>query len=368
MNPTTSPTALTVAALALGAPAFAGEYAINEIYASMSGSDTEEFVELIGTPGASLDGFLICIVEGDAGSAFGTLDRAYDLTGLSMPADGFFLAGTATVPGIDFDLGNPQDNLENGTNTYYLIEEAVPGSIALLLGTDVDPEDDGTTVLPTLGTVHDLIAPIDSLSDVVFDNAATVGPDGTFYPAGIFRDLDYPNSWCSQSFLDFDPFANVAEPRTPGATNSPCAALETVSYCTAGTSAAGCEAVLWSAGVPSATAASGFYLTAGCVEGQKDGLFFFGVNGRQANAWGNGTSYQCVVPPVRRAGLLTGNGTTGACDGYFNQDLNTRWTAKPAQNPGSGAAVQAQLWYRDPMNTSNQTTSLSGAVEFTVLP
>ena len=34
------------------------------------------------------------------------------------------------------------------------------------------------------------------------------------------------------------------------------------------------------------------------VQGQKDGLFFFGTNGQQANPWGNGTSYQCVVPPV----------------------------------------------------------------------
>jgi hypothetical protein len=30
--------------------------------------------------------------------------------------------------------------------------------------------------------------------------------------------------------------------------------------------------------------------------------------------------------------------------------------------------VQAQLWYRDPQSTSNQTTSLSNAVEFEVCP
>ena len=37
-----------------------------------------------------------------------------------------------------------------------------------------------------------------------------------------------------------------------------------------------------------------------------------------------------------------------------------------ALNPGAGAAVQAQLWYRDPLNTSNQPTSLSDAIEFCV--
>jgi len=100
-------------------------------------------------------------------------------------------------------------------------------------------------------------------------------------------------------------------------------------------------------------------------------MFFYAANGRQANPWGNGTSYQCVVPPVRRGGLLTGPGTPGMCDGTFNQDLNARWCPacpKPTHNPGSGVMMQAQLWYRDPLNTSNQTTSLSNAIEFSVCP
>ena len=53
------------------------------------------------------------------------------------------------------------------------------------------------------------------------------------------------------------------------------------------------------------------------------------------------------------------------------QDLNALWCAtcpKPLHNPGAGAVVQAQLWYRDPLNTSNQTTSLSDAIEFCIEP
>ena len=148
-------------------------------------------------------------------------------------------------------------------------------------------------------------------------------------------------------------------------------ALSPEVYCKAGTSASGCRATISTLGTPSATAASGFSLVAQLLEGNKDGLFFFGTNGRQANPWGNGTSYQCVVPPVKRAGLLTGTGTSGACDGQFLQDLNARWCPtcpRPGHNPGAGAVTQAQLWYRDPFNTSNRTTSLSNAVEFTVCP
>ena len=91
---------------------------------------------------------------------------------------------------------------------------------------------------------------------------------------------------------------------------------------------------------PSATMSTGFVVAAATVEGQKDGLFFFGTNGPQANPWGNGTSYQCVVPPVMRAGLLLGAGTNGACDGAFDQDLNAHWCPtcpKPGHNPGAGA-------------------------------
>ena len=65
------------------------------------------------------------------------------------------------------------------------------------------------------------------------------------------------------------------------------------------------------------------------------------------------------------------SGTPGLCDGSFTQDLNALWCPacpNPAKNPGAGSVVQAQLWYRDPLNTSNQTTSLSDAIEFSVGP
>ena len=151
--------------------------------------------------------------------------------------------------------------------------------------------------------------------------------------------------------------------------NAPCGTA--ANYCTAGTSASGCQASLSTTGTASATAASGFLLNAGTVEGGKGGLYFYGANGRQASTWGNGTSFQCVLPPVKRGGLLVGAGTAGNCDGSFSQDLNARWCPtcpKPSHNPGAGAVVQAQLWYRDPFNTSNQTTSLSDAIEFVVCP
>ena len=70
-----------------------------------------------------------------------------------------------------------------------------------------------------------------------------------------------------------------------------------------------------------------------------------------------------------RAGLLTGTGSSGVCDGAFNQDFNSFWsTAALSKLPALGQLVSLQLWFRDPLNTSNQTTSLSDALQFTVCP
>ena len=128
---------------------------------------------------------------------------------------------------------------------------------------------------------------------------------------------------------------------------------------------------LRSSGIASASAPSGFVVIADFVEGSKDGIFFFGQNGKQANTWGNGTSFQCVKPPVHRGGALAGNGTNGACNGFFSQDLNARWCPtcpKAHHGPEPGKKLQIQFWYRDPLNTSNQTTSLSDAIEVGVCP
>ena len=141
---------------------------------------------------------------------------------------------------------------------------------------------------------------------------------------------------------------------------------QVASYCTAGVSSNGCAATLSASGIPSATAGSGFLVSATGVEGAKSGLYFFGVNGRQAQPWAGGAGYQCVLPPVRRGALIAGSGTAGVCDGTFSNDLNVRWASKPGQNPGAGAVTQIQLWYRDPSATGS--TSLSDAIEVTVAP
>jgi hypothetical protein len=172
------------------------------------------------------------------------------------------------------------------------------------------------------------------------------------------------------------PFGPSVAPRLPnvavrfnqGAGCTGCVS-KPVNYCTAGKSASGCAPTLKSVGFASATVDKGFVIYCTNVEGQKDGIFFYGQNGRQAAPWGNGTSFQCVTPPVKRSGLRTGKGSNGKCDGWAQKDMNTVWCPScPKPSPMVGTKMQAQFWYRDPRNTSNQTTSLTNAIEFDICP
>ncbi|MFT5200230.1 MAG: hypothetical protein ACI87O_002905, partial [Planctomycetota bacterium] len=147
---------IAVAATCLAGAAQAQNIHFNEIYASHTGTDDQEFIELVGTPGMSLDNIVVCIVEGQGGGQ-GTLDRVWDLTGLVMPADGYFVMGNIAVANMDYDLANGPhttggvaNNIENGTETFYLLNVPNPLDIAdlenTLNNTDIDPDNNGNTI------------------------------------------------------------------------------------------------------------------------------------------------------------------------------------------------------------------------------
>lgn len=141
-------------------------------------------------------------------------------------------------------------------------------------------------------------------------------------------------------------------------------------YCTAGTSTSGCTPSIGASGTPSLAASSGYTLSATSLEGQKQGLFFYGVGGAVISPWApNSTSYLCVKSPTQRMPAQNSGGVAGQCNGAFAQD----WLAYLNANPLSlgapfapGTPVNAQAWYRDPAAT--KTTNLSDALEFVVVP
>jgi hypothetical protein len=315
-----------------------------------------------GNPGA----YLTKVFQQSAGAALKHLAE-------ESPFVGDYRARGVRQIGVDLATFLTQENLAHPDFHMTL-------GLANDAGTPLDPNDDSIYYLET-----SLKPPMvgEGWKSYQFDVPSQVTgtpPGWSFYDNPVLPPIADPMTWdeviTDVSYLwilNGDPLGfYIISNWNVGADNVRIAFDQAaVSYCTAGTSASGCQATLSASGSPSASAASGFVLEASTVEGQKAGLYFLGTSGRQASPWGNGTSFQCVAPPLQRLGLMSGVGTAGACDGGFSLDLNALWCPacpSPGKNPGAGAQAQAQLWYRDPLSTSNQSTSLSDALQFFVAP
>ncbi len=87
---------------------------INEVYYDPPGTDSGCYIELYGPGNTGLNGFTLVGINGVGGAPYATID----LTGYSLPADGFFVvAQNSWVPNADLidpnaDLQNGPDNLE----------------------------------------------------------------------------------------------------------------------------------------------------------------------------------------------------------------------------------------------------------------
>lgn len=140
-------------------------------------------------------------------------------------------------------------------------------------------------------------------------------------------------------------------------------------YCTPGTSTNGCNAVMSATGQPSVTAATPCVITVSNVEGQKNGIVFYGL-AQNGLSWGTGsTSFLCVKTPTQRTTAQGSGGTAGLCDGTLTLD----WDLFQSSNPGAlgqpwavGEKVYVQAWFRDP--PAFKTTNLSDGLEMTYIP
>jgi subtilisin-like proprotein convertase family protein len=143
-----------------------------------------------------------------------------------------------------------------------------------------------------------------------------------------------------------------------------------VSYCTAGTTTNGCLATVGATNNPSISNAVPCVITVSNVEGQKNGIVFYGIAGPNNVPWATGSSsFLCVKPPTQRAGTTNSGGTLGGCNG----SLVLNWDTYQASNPGAlgqpwavGNKAYVQGWFRDP--AAIKTTNLSNGLELTYQP
>lgn len=173
---------------------------LNEVLASHSGTDDTEFIELFGTPGTSLSGLSVIVVEGDAFGP-GAIDRRFDFrTFHAIGSNGFFLIGNCGgVPaeyGVNPDASIFSNYLENSSLTVALVETASISGDSVTGGE----------------IVRDAVALTDGdAGDTFFFGAPVIGPDGSFFPAGARRlvdgtDTDTAPDWAISNF--FLPGAN----------------------------------------------------------------------------------------------------------------------------------------------------------------
>lgn len=148
-------TTLTLTPASMGG---GGNVVINEVDCDQAGPDTQEFVELYGTPNMLLTGYTIVFFNGANSLAY----ASFDLDGYSLDANGFFVLGNPLVPNVDmtFDPG-ASGAMQNGADAValYLADattwpvDAAASNVglvdALVYGT-ADPDATGllTALLP----------------------------------------------------------------------------------------------------------------------------------------------------------------------------------------------------------------------------
>ena len=144
-------------------------------------------------------------------------------------------------------------------------------------------------------------------------------------------------------------------------------------YCTplAPGSSSGCIPQFSAPTNPNLAHAGTCLLTLSQVEGQRVGIFFYGINGSQQQSWcsAQGQSFLCVRPPTQRTLSSNSGGAPGSCSGSFTLDWNAFQLAHPTAlgNPfGIGSVVEVQGWFRDP--TACKTTFLTPAATLTYQP
>ena len=141
--------------------------------------------------------------------------------------------------------------------------------------------------------------------------------------------------------------------------------------CAAKTNSLGCVPAMSALGAASASAASGFVLSAADVRNQKVGMLLYGLDGPAAVPFQGGLL--CVASPIRRVpGSSSGGSASGNdCTGVLAVDWNAFARGALGGNPHPtlstpGTVVEAQWWGRDPGFAPPNNTTLSDGAQFTV--
>jgi hypothetical protein len=145
-----------------------------------------------------------------------------------------------------------------------------------------------------------------------------------------------------------------------------------VVYCSAKLNSLGCLPAIHGSGIPSASSGSGFTVSGDNVRNNKNGLLFYGINGRGDMPFQGGTL--CVKTPIRRTPSTSSGGTPSPvqdCSGVWTIDMNAFAVGSLGGSPlpaltVPGTIVDCQWWGRDPGFAPPNNTSLTDGLEYQI--
>ena len=232
----------------LSSPSPAGQsILLSEIRVDEPSTDNNEFFELRGTPGASLDGITYLVIGEypPTSTGSGGIEEAIDLSGNSIPSDGYFLVAEASFSGVNgfgTTLGITPDlttsfNFENEDNVTHLIVQGFNGT----RGDDFDTDNDGNVdlnipwidnmnILDAVGFVGDETPPTQTefaygaalgFEDIGPDSSAPTTSDVPFI---LFRDETQSDVWQigESSLADPNTIDDTPGTRNVGTSPEPC--------------------------------------------------------------------------------------------------------------------------------------------------
>ena len=150
-----------------------------------------------------------------------------------------------------------------------------------------------------------------------------------------------------------------------------------LAYCTAKPGLACGVPQISSSGSPSASATSGFVVSAQPARSTRTGVLLYTNNGRANLPFPSGGHILCIsASPLRRGGPTDSGGTPGPnCDGVFSLDMNAYASGNynppfPTHSPAAfllvpGTQINCQWWGRDSVATGS---FMSDALEYCVSP